>query len=166
MMVTRPQTIGYSLVDSPVGLAAWMYEKFAQWTYSGGEPERSLTRDEMLDDISLYWLTDTAISSAQIYWEDHSNNFNAVDIAMPVAVTVFPGEIYRAPRELGRTRLPQPHLLQRGRQRRPLRRVGGARALHRRGAGRLPVAAADIETLTAQASPYSNECAIPTSGWL
>lgn len=99
MMVTRPQTIGYSLVDSPVGLAAWIYEKFAQWTYSGGEPERVLTRDEMLDDISLYWLTGSGTSAAQIYWEDHSNNFNAVDIAtMPVAVTVFPGEIYRAPR--------------------------------------------------------------------
>jgi pimeloyl-ACP methyl ester carboxylesterase len=57
MMVTRPETIGYSLVDSPVGLAAWIYEKFAQWTYSGGQPERVLTKDEMLDDISLYWLT-------------------------------------------------------------------------------------------------------------
>ncbi|TGQ33382.1 epoxide hydrolase [Mesorhizobium sp. M00.F.Ca.ET.216.01.1.1] len=99
MMVTRPQTIGYSLVDSPVGLAAWIYEKFAQWTYSGGKPERVLTKDEMLDDISLYWLTQSGTSAAQIYWEDHSNNFNAVDIAkMPVAVTVFPGEIYCAPR--------------------------------------------------------------------
>ncbi|HWJ69568.1 MAG TPA: epoxide hydrolase [Sphingobium sp.] len=99
MMVTRPQTIGYSLVDSPIGLAAWMYDKFATWTYSGGDPERVLTRDEMLDDISLYWFTETGTSAAQIYWEDHSNNFNAVDIpALPVAVTVFPGEIYRAPR--------------------------------------------------------------------
>lgn len=99
MMVTRPQTIGYSLVDSPAGLAAWIYEKFAQWTYSGGEPERVLTRDEMLDDISLYWFTASGASAAQIYWEDHSNNFNAVDIAsLPVAITVFPGEIYRAPR--------------------------------------------------------------------
>jgi pimeloyl-ACP methyl ester carboxylesterase len=99
MMVTRPQTIGYSLVDSPVGLAAWIYEKLAQWTYSGGEPERVLTKDEMLDDISLYWLTASGTSAARIYWEDHSNNFNAVDIAdLPVAVTVFPGEIYCAPR--------------------------------------------------------------------
>jgi pimeloyl-ACP methyl ester carboxylesterase len=56
MMVTRPQTLGYSLADSPVGLAAWFYDKFADWTYSGGDPERSLTRDEMLDDITLYWL--------------------------------------------------------------------------------------------------------------
>lgn len=99
MMVTRPQTIGYSLVDSPVGLAAWTYEKIAEWTYSGGEPETVLTRKEILDDISLYWLTASGTSAAQIYWEDHSNNFNAVNIAdIPVAVTVFPGEIYRAPR--------------------------------------------------------------------
>ncbi|MDR6292677.1 pimeloyl-ACP methyl ester carboxylesterase [Inquilinus ginsengisoli] len=98
MMVTRPQTLGYSLVDSPVGQAAWMYDKIAQWTFSGGDPERSLTRDEILDDISLYWLTDSSTSAAQIYWEDHSNNFNAVDISLPAAVTVFPGEIYQAPR--------------------------------------------------------------------
>jgi len=98
MMVTRPQTVGYGLSDSPVGLAAWMYDKFAQWTYSDGEPERSLTRDEMLDDITLYWLTNSAISSAQLYWENNANNFNAVDISIPAAVTVFPGEIYQAPR--------------------------------------------------------------------
>ena len=98
MMTTRPQTLGYGLSDSPVGLAAWMYDKFAQWTYSGGEPERSLTRDEMLDGITLYWLTNSAVSSAQLYWENNANNFNAVDISLPAAITVFPGEIYRAPR--------------------------------------------------------------------
>jgi pimeloyl-ACP methyl ester carboxylesterase len=98
MMVTRPQTIGYSLADSPVGQAAWMYDEFAGWTFSGGDPEKSLTRDEMLDDISLYWLTNTGASSARIYWEDHSNNFNAVDLSLPVAVTIFPGEIYKAPK--------------------------------------------------------------------
>jgi pimeloyl-ACP methyl ester carboxylesterase len=103
MMVTRPQTVGYGLTDSPVGLAAWMYDKFAQWTYSGGDPEKSLTKDEMLDDITLYWLTKSAISSAQLYWENNNNNFNAADqrtgeIKVPVAVTVFPGEIYQAPR--------------------------------------------------------------------
>jgi pimeloyl-ACP methyl ester carboxylesterase len=98
MMVTRPQTVGYGLTDSPVGLAAWMYDKFNQWTYSGGDAERSLTKDEMLDAISLYWLTNTAISSAQLYWENNANNFNSVDISIPAAVTVFPGEIYQAPR--------------------------------------------------------------------
>jgi pimeloyl-ACP methyl ester carboxylesterase len=98
MMTTRPQTLGYGLSDSPVGLAAWMYDKFAQWTYSGGEPERTLTKDEMLNDITLYWLTNSAISSAQLYWENNANNFNAVDISLATAITVFPGEIYRAPR--------------------------------------------------------------------
>ena len=102
MMVTRPQTVGYGLSDSPIGLAAWMYDKFSQWTYTGGEPERSLTKDEMLDDITLYWLTNSAISSAQLYWENNNNNFSAVaqktaEISIPVGVTVFPGEIYRAP---------------------------------------------------------------------
>jgi pimeloyl-ACP methyl ester carboxylesterase len=103
MMVTRPQTEGYGLADSPAGQAAWMYDKFAAWTYSGGDPERSLTRDEMLDDITLYWVTNTSTSSARLYWENNNNNFNAIEqrtaeISVPVAVTVFPGEIYRAPR--------------------------------------------------------------------
>ena len=74
------------------------YDKFADWTYSGGDPERGLTRDEMLDDISLYWLTNTAISSARLYWENNANNFKPSDISIPVAITVFPGEIYQAPR--------------------------------------------------------------------
>ena len=98
MMVTRPQTIGYSLADSPVGLAAWFYDKFEDWTYTGGKPEKALTKDEMLDDISLYWLTNTGTSGARLYWENNANNFNAKDVAVPVAVTVFPGEIYRAPK--------------------------------------------------------------------
>jgi pimeloyl-ACP methyl ester carboxylesterase len=98
MMVTRPQTLGYSLADSPVGLAAWFYDKFADWTDSGGEPERSLSRDAMLDDITLYWLTKTATSGARLYWENNANNFNAVDVSLPAAITVFPGEIYQAPR--------------------------------------------------------------------
>jgi pimeloyl-ACP methyl ester carboxylesterase len=103
MMVTRPQTLGYALADSPAGQAAWIYDKFAAWTYTGGEPERELSKDDMLDDITLYWLTNTATSSAQLYWENNNNNFNAenqktAEITIPVAITVFPGEIYRAPR--------------------------------------------------------------------
>lgn len=103
MMVTRPQTLGYGLTDSPVGLAAFFYDKFTDWTYSGRNAEKSLTQDEMLDDISLYWLTNTGVSSAQLYWENNTNNFNAVEqrtaeIKIPVAITVFPGEIYQAPR--------------------------------------------------------------------
>jgi pimeloyl-ACP methyl ester carboxylesterase len=103
MMVTRPQTLGYGLSDSPAGLAAFFYDKFNDWTYSGGDADKSLTKDEMLDDITLYWLTNTAASSAQLYWENNNNNFNVVEqktaeISIPVAVTVFPGEIYQAPR--------------------------------------------------------------------
>jgi pimeloyl-ACP methyl ester carboxylesterase len=98
MMATRPQTLGYGLTDSPAGLAAWMYDKFAQWTYSGGDPERSLTKDEMLDDITLYWVTNSEVSSSQLYLENGENNFNAVDISIPAAITVFPGEIYQTPR--------------------------------------------------------------------
>jgi pimeloyl-ACP methyl ester carboxylesterase len=103
MMVTRPQTIGYALGDSPSGLAAWFLDKFNDWTYSGGDAGKVLTKDDMLDDISLYWLTNTAASSARLYWENNNNNFNAeeqmtADIKIPVAVTVFPGEIYRAPK--------------------------------------------------------------------
>jgi pimeloyl-ACP methyl ester carboxylesterase len=114
MMVTRPQTVGYGLSDSPAGLAAWMYDKFAQWTHSNGEPERVLTKDEMLDDITLYWLTNSAVSSARLYWENNNNNFSAdaqrtAEIHIPVAVTVFPGEIYRAPRTW--TERSYPHLI-------------------------------------------------------
>ena len=103
IMVTRPQTIGYSLTDSPAGLAAFFYDKFNDWTYSGGDAEKVLGRDELLDDITLYWLTNTGASSARLYWENNNNNFNAVDqktaaIKIPVAITVFPGEIYQAPR--------------------------------------------------------------------
>lgn len=103
MMVTRPQTLGYGLTDSPVGLASFFLDKFNEWTYSGGDAEKSLTKDEMLDDISLYWLTNTANSSANLYWENNTNNFNVAEqrtteIKIPVAVTVFPGEIYQAPK--------------------------------------------------------------------
>ncbi len=103
MMVTRPQTLGYGLADSPTGLAAFFLDKFNDWTYSGGNAEKSLTKDEILDDITLYWLTNTATSSAQLYWENNNNNFNAAEqktaeISVPVAITVFPGEIYQAPR--------------------------------------------------------------------
>ncbi len=105
MMNQTPQTIGYALTDSPVAMAAYYYDKFAEWTDSGGEPEKVLTYDEMLDAISLYWFSDTATSSGRFYWEGTQAGggpFNAVDIpTLPVAVTVFPGEIYPAPRSWG-----------------------------------------------------------------
>lgn len=103
IMVTRPQTNGYGLTDSPAGLAAFFLDKFNDWTYSGGNAEKVLTKNEMLDDITLYWLTNTATSGARLYWENNNNNFNAAEqktaeISIPVAVSVFPGEIYQAPK--------------------------------------------------------------------
>lgn len=98
IMGTRPQTIGYSLADSPVGLATWIYDKFAEWEFTRGEPERSLTRDEILDDITLYWLTNTGTSGARLYWENNANNVGAFEISIPAAVTIFPGEIYQPSR--------------------------------------------------------------------
>jgi pimeloyl-ACP methyl ester carboxylesterase len=98
IMGTRPQTIGYGLADSPVGLATWIYDKFADWVFTRGEPERALTRDEILDGITLYWLTNTGTSSARLYWENNANNVGAFEISIPAAVTIFPGEIYQPPK--------------------------------------------------------------------
>jgi hypothetical protein len=101
MMNTRPQTLGYALADSPVGMLAFFYDKFTEWTY-GRDPEKALTRGEILDNVTLYWLTNTGTSSSRSYWDaaqGGSGPFNAVEITeVPVAVTIFPGEIYRAPR--------------------------------------------------------------------
>jgi pimeloyl-ACP methyl ester carboxylesterase len=83
------QTIGYSLADSPAGMAAFFYDKFTEWTYSGKNPEKSLTKDEMLDDITLYWLTNTGTSSSRSYWDAAQlggGPFTAIDIPkVPVA---------------------------------------------------------------------------------
>lgn len=65
---TRPQTLGYALVDSPIGQAAWILEKFREWTDCDGDPERVLTRDELLDNVMIYWLTNSGASSARLYW--------------------------------------------------------------------------------------------------
>lgn len=112
MMGTRPQTIGYGLMDSPVGLAAWMlgHPGFSRWTYSESDPEKS--RDEVLDDITLYWLTNSATSSGRLYWEygGRSPAFASPEmtseISLPVAITVFPGESYRAPETWARRAYP------------------------------------------------------------
>ena len=97
MMGTRPQVIGQALTDSPVGLAAFMYD------YNNGEPERLLGRDDFLDDVTLYWVTNTAASSSRLYWETAGQSVllaaaqKTADISLPVAITVFPEEVYRAP---------------------------------------------------------------------
>ena len=89
--------IGYALTDSPVGFAAFVCD------YNNGEPERLLSKDQVLDDITLYWLTSTATSSARLYWENGGRSLVAAavqqtaEIALPVAITVFPEEMYQAP---------------------------------------------------------------------
>jgi pimeloyl-ACP methyl ester carboxylesterase len=111
MMQTRPQTVGYGLSDSPAGLAAWLLDHGDGYGQPAGAIERTLeakpagdlTRDDILDDISLYWLTNSAVSSARLYWENKYDYFSAAsqktaDISLPVGVSVFPGEMYRAPR--------------------------------------------------------------------
>ena len=110
MMGTRPQTL-YGLADSPVALAAWAldhgdgYGQPAAAVTSAvlgrtinGHSAGDLTRDDILDNITLYWLTNTGISSGRLYWETHFSLYNAADVPIPAAVTVFPGENYQAPR--------------------------------------------------------------------
>ena len=92
---TRPQTLGYGLVDSPIGQAAWILEKFYQWTDCSGHPENILTRDELLDNVMMYWLTNSGASSARLYWESFNNN-NQDEINIPTGISVFPKEIFRA----------------------------------------------------------------------
>ncbi|MBD9541375.1 alpha/beta fold hydrolase [Ensifer sp. ENS04] len=100
---TRPQTIGYALADSPVGLAMYIYEKFQAWSDNRGKVEDALTIDEVLDDISIYWFTNTGASSARIYWENGRGGpgFNAGQIVLPMAASIFPREIFRAPKSWG-----------------------------------------------------------------
>ncbi len=97
---TRPQTLGYGLADSPVGQSAWILEKFYQWTDCGGHPENVLSRDEMIDNIMLYWLTNSGTSSARLYWESFSRAFGRGEntVKIPTGVSSFPREIVRTPR--------------------------------------------------------------------
>ena len=110
IMGTRPQTL-YGLADSPVSLAAWLIDHgdgYAQPAAAmtsavlgrtiNGHPAGDLTRDDVLDDITLYWLTNTGVSSGRLYWENKVGLYNAVNVAIPAAVSVFPGENYEAPR--------------------------------------------------------------------
>ena len=118
---TRPQTIGYSLLDSPVGLAAWLldhdtdsYYKISR-AFVDGEPVGNLTRDHIVDNITLYWLTGTAASAARSYWEDGralaaslASGQAPPAVSVPVGFTTFPGEIFAAPRSWVETVYPNP----------------------------------------------------------
>src|SRR5213082_2698162 len=100
-MGNRPQTL-YAIADSPVGLAAWMLDHDAASQaliarVLNGQPE-GLTRDDVLDNVTLYWLTGTAVSSARLYWESKLAFFAPKGVTLPTAVSVFPDEIYAAPR--------------------------------------------------------------------
>jgi pimeloyl-ACP methyl ester carboxylesterase len=95
---SRPQTLGYGLADSPAGQAMWIYEKFWSWADCGGDPLNALTYDEMLDNIMLYWLPNTGASSARLYWESFHGGFGAAELHIPTGCSVFPKDIYAAPR--------------------------------------------------------------------
>ena len=95
---TRPQSVGYGLVDSPAGLAGWIFEKMWAWTDNSGSPYDALSKDQILDNIMLHWLPATGASSARIYWE----SFNAtgeISVELPTAVSAFPKEILPTPRK-------------------------------------------------------------------
>ncbi len=94
---TRPQTLGYALTDSPAGQAAWIAEKMWAWTDCDGQPENALTRDEILDNISVYWFTKSASSSARLYWESFAD-FGTGTVDIPTACSIFPKEIIRCSR--------------------------------------------------------------------
>src|SRR5215813_3590093 len=115
MLTARPQTVGYGATDSPAGLAAWIlvHPGFDQWSY-GADPKQLPTKDDVLDNITLYWLTNTAASSARLYWENGARGsviFAAAqktgEISLPVAITVFPDDVYRAPETWARRAYPK-----------------------------------------------------------
>jgi len=117
-MATRPQTL-YGLADSPVALAAWLIDHgdgdaqpaaavaAAMQRSTTGQPPEQLTRDDVLDNITLYWLTNTGVSAARIYWENKLGFFDVKGVTIPVGVTVFPGELYQAPRSWAERAFPK-----------------------------------------------------------
>ena len=107
---TRPQTIGYALVDSPVGLLAWILDKFAEWTDTEDNPFEAISLDRILDDVTLYWLTRSGASAARIYYESHGG-VNAIDpelrVDVPAAISIYPRDIEKCPRTWAQERYRQ-----------------------------------------------------------
>ncbi len=102
---TRPQTLGYGLADSPIGQASWIIEKFYQWTDCDGHPENVLSRDELLDNVMMYWLPDTGASSARIYWESFGAGGTSADkITLPTGCSIFPREIFKTSKRWAESR--------------------------------------------------------------
>jgi epoxide hydrolase len=95
---TRPQTVGYGLVDSPVAQCAWIVEKFWAWTDCDGHPENAVSRDELLDNVMLYWLPAAGASSARLYWESGNGGVNRDPVEVPTGCSIFPKEIARTSR--------------------------------------------------------------------
>lgn len=100
---TRPQTLGYALTDSPVGQMAWIVEKFHGWADCDGHPENAFAKDHLLDNVTLYWLTATAASSARLYWHSFSSD-NLAEVSLPTGCSLFPKELFRPSRRWAETR--------------------------------------------------------------
>jgi len=98
VMATAPQTIGYSLVDSPVELLAWILEKFFEWSDTVDSPFETISHDRFLDNVTLYWLTATGASAARIYFESHQTLDPDLRVTVPVALTTYPHDIEKHPR--------------------------------------------------------------------
>ncbi|MZG04268.1 epoxide hydrolase family protein [Streptomyces sp. SID5614] len=95
---TRPQTVGYALVDSPVGLLAWILDKFTEWSDTEDSPFETISRDRVLDNVTLYWLTRTGASAARIYYESHNSLDPALRVDVPSAITMYSRDIDKTPR--------------------------------------------------------------------
>lgn len=104
---TRPQTIGYSLVDSPVGLLAWILDKFAEWSDTEDSPFETISRDRILDNVTLYWLTRTGASAARIYCESHNSLDPELRVDVPSAITAYPRDVEKCPRPWAQERYRQ-----------------------------------------------------------
>lgn len=107
LQATEPQTIGYSLVDSPVGLLAWLVDKFAEWSDTEDSPFETISRDRVLDDVTLYWLTRSGASAARIYYESHNSLDPELRVDVPAAITMYPRDTEKTPRPWARERFRQ-----------------------------------------------------------
>ncbi len=142
---TRPQTLGYGLADSPAGQAAWIVEKYQAWMDCDGHPENVLTRDELLDQVMLYWLPNAATSSARLYWESFAK-VNREPLSLPVGISLFPKEIFRCSRRWAETALHEADSLPRIGQGRALRRARTTRGAGRRDPHLLQAIAPDLRS--------------------
>lgn len=106
---TRPQTLGYGLVDSPMSLATWTIGKFYEWTDCSGHPENALSRQELLDNVMFYWLPASGVSSARLYWESFGTAFGGVagqQVKIPTGCSIFPKAVVATPRSWAEQRYP------------------------------------------------------------